>query len=322
MGKLYYLGVDVSKENIVCYDGKREFCFKNERGLKEFKRFLESRYKTLERIVLIFEATGVYSAFLREFCATNHIKAVVLNPRQTPNLAKVLGGRSKSDAIDARMLYRFKDLVKAEEIKVPEVDRELEEICAYFTSYRLILRQRVALNNHLKAMAHNPFAPEELKRELEKQVLRLREQERWLMEEMERRMRVKEELEKDLELLLSIDGIGMATAIVLLLLFKRYGVRRRNQVVALLGLDPVLRESGKSVRSRSRISKQGKEVTRSILYLAAMSGIRCNCRLKEFYERLVARGKPKKVALIACARKLALIAFAVYKTKTEFDPGK
>ena len=320
MSKLYYLGTDVSKEKIICYDGKEEFCFENERGLREFKRFLKKRYKSLEEVVVIFEATGVYSAFLREFCATNGIKAVMLNPRQTPNLAKVIGGRNKSDKIDARMLYRFKDIVEAEDIKVPELDKELEEICAYFSSYRLIVKERVALNNHLKALERNPFAPEELKKVLKGEISRLREQEKWFMEEMERRIRSREELETDLELLLTIEGVGMATAIVLLLLFKRYEVRNRNQVVALLGLDPVIRESGRSVRFRSRISKQGREETRAILFMAAMSGIRYNSKLKAFYERLVERGKPKKVAIIACARKLALIAFAIYKTKTAFNP--
>jgi len=85
-----------------------------------------------------------------------------------------------------------------------------------------------------------------------------------------------------------------------------------------LGFDVKTRQSGTSVYSRGQISKQGNGTMRSMLYMAALNAVRTNLRMKFFYKRLIDRGKPRKVALIAVARKLALIAYAIYKTKEPF----
>jgi len=299
MKKLYFIGIDVSKEKLSCFDGKEEFSVKNDLDLEEFKRLLRRKYKDLKRIALIFEATGIYSYFLKAFCNTKHIKAYILNPKKTPNLAKVLGQRSKTDKIDARTIYCFKDLISKEQIKVPQIDETLEKIYAYFSSYKFLIKQRVALSNHLDALERNPFAPRDLMKRMQERYLELRAEEKRLMEKMEQIIAEAEDTQEDLSNLCSIKGIGINNAICLLILFKRYQVENRQQVTALLGFDVKTRQSGTSVYSRGQISKQGNGMMRSMLYMAALNAVRTNLRMKFFYKRLIDRGKPRKVALMS-----------------------
>ena len=105
----------------------------------------------------------------------------------------------------------------------------------------------------------------------------------------------------------------------MLYLFKNYEHTNRSQITALVGLEPIRKESGTSVSSRSKISKSGSGVVRKILYFPTMSAIKYNKKIRVFYNRLIENHKPKKLALIAAMRKLVLIAHAIYKNKVEFS---
>ena len=91
----YYIGIDVSKKVLSVFDGKKQLTFKNEKGLRVLKSYLKKRFKTFDDIVIIFESTGPYSNYLRQFCATNHIRAYIINPKRSSNFAKVIGNRFK-----------------------------------------------------------------------------------------------------------------------------------------------------------------------------------------------------------------------------------
>ena len=122
-------------------------------------------------------------------------------------------------------------------------------------------------------------------------------------------------------------GVGAATAPWLLVLLHRWAVRTDGQgrtkgLVAYVGLDPQPYESGTSVHRRARISHQGAKDLRRRLYYAAFGGVRGQNALRAFYERLVGRRKPKRLALVACARKLLVWAWAVFRTRTAFDPQR
>lgn len=92
---MYYIGIDVSKKALSVYDGKTSLVFENKEGLRSFYSYLKKHLKNFDNLVLIFEATGIYSNNLREFCAKHQIKAYILNPKQSHNFAKSLGVRSK-----------------------------------------------------------------------------------------------------------------------------------------------------------------------------------------------------------------------------------
>jgi transposase len=117
----------------------------------------------------------------------------------------------------------------------------------------------------------------------------------------------------------TIPGIGKKSAIYLLTFFKTYPNANRQQITALAGLDVIERSSGTSVSGRKKISKSGNKRIRTILYFPTMNAIRYNELLKKQYERLLSNNKKKKVAIIACMRKLILVSYAMFKNKTEFS---
>jgi transposase len=119
-------------------------------------------------------------------------------------------------------------------------------------------------------------------------------------------------------LLLGIPGVGPITAITLLALFRKYSDANRRQMVALAGLDPIQIQSGTSVHGKSRISKRGSGEVRKRLYEATLSAARYNPMVQALYRRLKDQGKPDKVARIAAARKLLLIAHAIYQNGQPF----
>jgi len=180
----------------------------------------------------------------------------------------------------------------------------------------LTLKQRLSLSNHLEGIKDKALC-----RLLKKEEERLGKLEHELLVRMDTYIKGYPKLNEDYKRLLSISGIGQKTAVSLLTLFHTYPDTNRNQITALIGLDPVQRQSGTSVHGRSRISKHGNQMMRKCLYMPTLSSIKYNQKIKVFYDRLVSKHKPKKVAVIACMRKLLLIAHAIHKNKTVYVPG-
>ncbi|MCD6214748.1 MAG: transposase, partial [Candidatus Desulfofervidus sp.] len=106
-------------------------------------------------VVIIFDSTGPYSNYLKEFCAANQIKTCITNPKRCSNFAKVISNRSKTDKIDARTLYAFKNLIDSDDIKSTEIDKDVEVLSAYLSSYEFVLKIRISIPNHIEALEHN-----------------------------------------------------------------------------------------------------------------------------------------------------------------------
>ncbi len=147
---------------------------------------------------------------------------------------------------------------------------------------------------------------------------RLQRREKAELERAEELLQQDEDAARALDLALSVPGIGKVTAIQLLGLFRRYPDANREEMVALVELDPIEKRSGTSLHGKSRISKRGDTAVRKNLYQATLSGARYNPKLRAVYTRLKKRGKPEKVARTAAARKLLLIAHAIYRTREPF----
>jgi len=312
----HYIGIDVSKKVLNVFDGKKDLIFDNKENLSSLKKYLKKRYPDLSSLVILFEATGIYSFHLKAFCAENHIKAYIINPQASHNFAKSVGTRSKTDTTDARTIWAYHKLLKDKDISVPMVDPIVITLSSYLTSYRLTLKQRLSLANHLEGVKDKT-----LYRLLKKELKRLCKLEQELLIRMDTYIKQYPKLKEDYQRLLSISGVGKKTAVSLLVLFHTYPDTNRNQITALIGLDPIQRQSGTSVHGRSRISKHGNQMMRKCLYMPTLSSIKYNHKIKVFYERLVSKHKPKKVAVIAAMRKLLLIAHAIYKNKTVYVPG-
>jgi len=309
---MYYIGIDVSKKDLSVFDGKKDLKFINKEGLKSFKKYLKKKYN-LSEIAIIFEPTGIYSLYLKEFCAENSIKAYIINPKKSHNFTRALGKRSKTDKIDAQILYQFHKHIDPKDIKVPKINQQAKTLASYLVSYEFALKQRISLSNHLESLRDKGLIAL-----MKKDLKRAKMLEDKLFHDIKEYVSKNQDLREDYQRLLTISGVGEKTAIALLTLFKTYQGTNRAQITALAGLDPVRRESGTSVKGKVKISKNGKGIYRKIFYLPTVCATVHNQKIRVFYQRLLANHKIKKLAIIASMRKLLLIAHAMYRDKTEY----
>jgi transposase len=313
------IGVDVSKQEPVTYDGEKERVFPNAGALSEFAAFVGCR----DEVLVVFEPTSTYSRRLEAFCRDRSIPVLRLNPRLIPNLRVVHGRRSKTDRTDAELLYRYgveRGVAEAREIQTGSC--LVQTLSAHLAVYRVTQKARIAHQGVFEALSQDPSTPKTLLDELAATVESLKERESVCIVRMQELVLEEESALESLQVLSSIPGVGPITAVTLLTLFLRYPGSNRRQIVALAGLDPVEHQSGSSVHKRARISKRGNREVRKRLYEATLSAARFNPAVKNIYHRLKERGKPEKVARIAAARKLLLIAHAIYKSGEVYrEPG-
>jgi transposase len=269
---------------------------------------------------VIMEATGVYWEACALYCHEQHFVVSIINPAQIKYFARTTLMRGKTDPLDADLIARFGAVMKPKVWNPPGIA---------FDDLQLVSRQRDAYvrmlteeKNRLHALSHRAHSPKEVLRMTKAHVRFLEKQ----IDELERTF--KDHLDRTpqwkqaIEALTSITSIGITTAGVLLtetLAFSTFVDGR--QLAAYAGLAPAPFTSGSSVHHRPRISKIGNPRLRHAMYMASISGIRFNPVLKTFYDRLRANGKPAKVALVAVARKLLMIAFAVARSQRPFDPN-
>lgn len=316
---MHCIGVDVSKQELVTFDGKKERIFPNSRSLPEFRRFV----KRTENAFIVFEPTSTYSRRLETFCRMQSILCCQLNPRVVPHLRQVGRGRSKTDSSDAGLLYRYGIERGHNEASELSHDPLSESIQARLACYRVAQKARVAYQGLYEALENDPATSRTLLAELTTEIAELKNREQRYLVAAQLTVEEDEQARRQLTALLSIPGIGPITALTLLALFGKYPGANRSQIVALAGLDPIQFQSGTSVHGKTRISKRGNRELRKRLYQATLSAARYNPTVKALHHRLKVQGKPDKVARIAAARKLLLIAHAIYKSGESFrDPNQ
>ena len=306
-----YIGIDVSKATLDLYDGKKSYKVSNDTtGFKEVRKLSVKK----EELCLIFEPTGIYSHALIQYCQKNLIKAIIVGSKVARDYAKSIKQRSKTDKIDAQVLHRYHTQVDQENITVPSLDTHMRKVTQRRNVYEKYKKMIGQLNNLIEA---TDKADKVLVSSLKRQIYSLEKSSEKLLIAIEKLLLEKPEQTEAFIHLQTIPGIAKKSALVILLELLRYPEAKSNEMVALMGLDPVLKESG-IFKGKSRISKQGGRYLREKLYMSTVVAIKHNDRLKCFYERLVKNGKPKKLALIAAMRKLLRIAFAVVKNKEPY----
>ena len=135
-----YIGIDVSKQTLAVWDGTQEEDVPNKKGLKTLKKLLKKKYggEWNQQVRFIYEPTGPYSNYLRAFAAEHEVRVYEVNPKKSANFAKVLGNRSKTDVVDAKMLSTFHALLTEEDFRVPEINERAEQLGAELGSYEMI----------------------------------------------------------------------------------------------------------------------------------------------------------------------------------------
>lgn len=264
---------------------------------------------------IVLEGTGGLQAPVVAALGLAGLPVVVMNPRQIRDFAKGKGQRAKTDAIDAVILAEFGALHRP--AVRPLVDAETEQLSALVTRRRQLVEMRRAEEQRL-ARLEAQHASRRVRADVAEHIA-------WLSRRIER---VDEELGAIIEksplwhaqamLYESVRGVGPIVARTLIAQLPELGKVSGKAVAALVGVAPFVRQSG-VWRGRARIAG-GRVEVRRVLYLAAMSGVRTNPVLKAYYTQLVARGKPKKAALVACAHKLLTILNAMARDQRPWSP--
>jgi transposase len=272
---------------------------------------LTRRLARLEPRLIVLEATGGYEAPVAAALSTAGLPVAVVNPRQVRDFAKATGQLAKTDRIDAATLALFAERVRPEPRPLP--DPVGEELRALVARRRQLLEMLGAEQNRLR----HATAPS-VEKGLQKHV-------RWLKRQLED---VDDDLQRVVqnsplwrgkdELLQSVPGIGPVTSRTLLAELPELGRLNRREIAALVGVAPLNRDSGRW-RGR-RFVWGGRAAVRNTLYMAALTASRHNPVIRAFYERLVDCGKPHKVALTACMRKLIVILNAMATTQQPWNP--
>jgi transposase len=302
------VGVDVSKARLDCFatSGESKSVSNDDVGIAELRDWLVTM--PVERIVA--EATGGYEAAVVAILGAAKLPIVVINPRQARDFAKAIGRRAKTDAIDAQVLALFAEAVKPE-IR-PLKDEQTVALDALLERRRQILQMLVAERQRL-LQAQGPIRTD-IKAHIVYLVKRLKDSNGDL-DELIRNSPVWREREN---LLTAVQGVGRQTLVSLCAMLPELGRLKRKPIAALVGVAPFNCDSG-TLRGK-RHCFGGRATLRSTLYMATISAIRFNPVLKPFYERLIKAGKPKKVAIVACMRKLLTILNAMVRDNAAWNP--
>lgn len=317
-----FIGIDVSKSTLQVYIPQDDTSIEidnNEKSLRSFYKDLKQIYSNDASFAFIYEPTANYGVTLTKFCAKRGIYTYVVNPYLSASFAKSLGNRNKTDISDAHMLYNMYVLIPQKEIAVPVINPVVETLRELIGYYRFLQKQKVAFKNHHEAAFANGSSNYILN-DLKKNITRIQKQQQELIAKAKTLVREDVAIQESFDSITSIKGIGDFVGILLLHLFLNYPHANRQQITALLGLDPIVVESGTSVKKKTRISKRGLRMYRGLIFYSILSTVRFNDEFKTYYEHLKNRNKHSTTAQIAVMRKLVLLAHSLYKNKTIYNP--
>jgi transposase len=275
-------------------------------------------------IHLILEPTGGYEEGLLYFAYAQGWQVTRVNPLQVRRWAEGQGVRAKTDRQDALVLAWYGATTQpSPQDPMEEGATELDELLRRRTDLEQLQR---AEKNRLAQAQRRVRTPKSVLQSLERTLRTLDEELQALEEAIKQLLKERTDLQQQRRFLRTAPAIGEKLSLEMLALCHRFwaytqGKGTGKQLVAFVGLDPQPHQSGKS-RDRSPISHQGNARTRSQLYCGALGGIRGDNALRHFYHRLVAGGKAKKLALVACARKVLIWVWAIFTSNTPFDPAR
>lgn len=265
--------------------------------------------------LIVVEATGGYERGLVAALGIADLPVVVVNPRQVRDFARATGRLAKTDAIDAQVLAEFGAKVQPERRPLPTAEQEA--LRARLTRYDQVLQMLVAEKTRLlQALGHHGH--QALRQQIKRHITFLERELRELETDLDDQLRASPLWREQENLLRSVPGIGPKTARTMLALLPELGNVSAAAIAKLAGVAPFNRDSG-TVRGRRRTGG-GRTRVRAALFMATLCAVRRNVVIKAIYQRLLAAGKPKMVAVVACMRRLLLILNAMLRTKTRWQP--
>jgi transposase len=312
--ELSFVGIDVSKDSLeLAMDekGKTQCLSNNEDGINKLLAAIKSAGGNVGAVVL--EATGGFERLSAVALCRAGLPVMVINPRQARDFAKAMGHLAKTDAIDARVLSHFACMLyqsdRRERLLMKLPDANQEALQGLVTRRKQLIQMVVAEENRL-ALSNKR------QRKSIETVLKLLKKELALIDH-DIDSQLKEHFAEKISLFKGFKGIGVGTQASLMAALPELGSLSHEQVGKLVGVAPLNCDSGK--HKGKRITWGGRADVRSMLYMATMSAIRFNAVIKPFYGRLLAKGKPKKVAIVACMHKMLTILNAIVKSNKPWD---
>jgi transposase len=304
------IGVDVSKLKLdIALDDRQVIGIDNSES--SFKALLK-RLPVLTQAHFVMESTGGYERAFVHFLLAHRVGVSVVNAKRVRDYAKAIGRHAKTDTIDAQVIRQYAEAVPPKAlVSRPPQDRRLE---ALVKRRDQLVKQRAIEKQHLEAAqdAETARSVEKIIRVFDKEIGRIEAKIKDLVAQ-------NESLKKGSVQLTKMEGVGLVTASTLVAQLPELGCLSNKQVSALVGVAPFCRDSG-TMKGRRAIFG-GREMVRSTLYMATLNAIRFNKPIKAFYQRLVTSGKLKKVALVACMRKLLVILNSIVKNNSEWNPN-
>jgi transposase len=305
-------GIDISKDVFDVYSSKTGHqSFKNdEAGFISFKRALS------KNALVIMEATGYYHYRFAQYLYKNKVQVSVVNPLSVKRFIQMKLAKVKTDKSDAKAICEYGQMNDVPlYTALTDVQAECLQLFRLLDSY---LKKRTQTKNKLHGEETLGFPSKYVHKSLKRDLNHLDKE----VTGIESRLLalIKQDQQHQLTLLKSIPGMGIKTALFLIVItdgFRKF--ENASQLCSYVGITPTIRESGSSVRGRSRISKVGNKKLRNLLFLCAFSACKHNKACREIYERIVNKGKSKKLALIAVANKLLKQAFAIAKSGRPYD---
>lgn len=272
---------------------------------------LAQRLACLRPARIVLEATGGLEQPLAAQLAAQGLPVVVVNPRQVRDFARSTGRLAKTDRLDAQAIARFAQAIRPDLRPLP--DEQTRELEALVTRRRQVVEMLAAEENR-RASASEGVRPR-----IEAHLGWLREELKQIDDQLDQTLRQSPLWRAKENLLRSVPGVGRVVSMTLLAQLPELGRLSGKQIAALVGVAPFNADSG--TRRGRRMIWGGRKALRSALYMAALVATRHNGVIRDFYERLLARGKAKKAALTACMRKLLVTLNAMVKHGTHWNPA-
>lgn len=305
-----FVGIDVSKSTLDVYIEPAVQTLHvayDEAGVSQ----LVVRLKEVNPTLIVIEATGGLEVRIATELASLGLPVAVINPRQARDFAKATGQLAKTDQVDAAVLAAFAKVIRPQARPLKDADtRALDDLVS---RRRQLIDIRVQETLRLGTAASKP-----LQKSLKQHIVWLDKRIAEVDNGLTKRLRESDVWRTKDDMLRSIPGVGNVTTRTMLGKCPELGTLNRRQIAALAGVAPLANDSGK--HRGKRFTWGGRADVRAVLYMAAVSAIRCNDTIKAFAERLKKAGKPPKVVIVACMRKLLTIMNTMLKNNTPWNP--
>jgi len=303
------VGIDVSKDRLDVHLRPSGEAFAVARDGKGLESLVE-RLAALDVSLIVLEATGGFETTVAAALAGAGLPLAVVNPRQIRDFARALGRLAKTDAIDAAVIASFAEKIRPEARPLaPHEARNLGELVAR--------RRQIVEMIGMEANRRRRAADKRLVKKIDRHIAFLEKELVDVDAEIDAGVRASPAWREAEDLLTSVPGVGPVTARTLIAELPELGRLDRRKLAALVGVAPFNRDSG--TWRGHRMIGGGRTSVRKALYMAALVATRRNPVIKASYQRLIARGRPKKVAIIACLRQLLTILNAIVRNKTPWQ---